>query len=70
VVAETSHPKGHYHNPLTDSEVEGKFRSLASEALGAEGCARVLAEVWDLENSPTLDRLFESLVISRRRTSQ
>jgi 2-methylcitrate dehydratase len=70
VVAETNHPKGHYRNPLTDSEVEGKFRALAFGALGAEGCDRVLAEVWNLENAATLDRLFESLVISRRRTPQ
>src|SRR5947199_6958259 len=69
VAAETSHPKGHYRNPLTDGEVEGKFRGLASGVLGAEGCDRVLSEVWNLENAPTLDRLFESLVISRRRTS-
>jgi 2-methylcitrate dehydratase len=68
VVAETTHPKGHYRNPLTDSEVEEKFRGLASGALGVEGCDRVLAEVWDLENAATLDRLFESLVISRRGT--
>jgi 2-methylcitrate dehydratase len=64
LVAETSHPKGHYRNPLTDREVEEKFRGLAS-ALGAEGYGRVLAEVWALENSATLDKLFESLVISR-----
>ncbi len=68
VVAETSHPKGHYRNPLTDSEVEAKFRGLASGALGAEGCDRVLSEVWSFENSATLDRLFDSLVIPRRRT--
>jgi 2-methylcitrate dehydratase len=70
VVAETSHPKGHYRNPLTDGEVEAKFRGLAAGALGAEGCDRVLAEVWDSENSATLDGLFESLVISRLRTSR
>ncbi|MGE5302092.1 MAG: MmgE/PrpD family protein [Alphaproteobacteria bacterium] len=64
-VAETSHPKGHCRNPLTDAEVEQKFRGLASGTLGAEGCDRVLAEVWDLENSATLDKLFESLVFSR-----
>jgi 2-methylcitrate dehydratase len=69
LAAETSHPKGHYRNPLTDEEVESKFRGLASGALGVEGCDRVLAEVWDLKNAATLDRLFESLVISRRRTS-
>jgi 2-methylcitrate dehydratase len=66
LAAETSHPKGHYRNPLTDGEVEAKFRGLASGALGVEGCDRVLAEVWDLENSATLNRLFESLVISPR----
>src|SRR5262245_28807279 len=69
LAAETSHPKGHHRNPLTDGEVEGKFRGLASGVLGAEGCDRMLAEVWDLENAATLDKLFESLVISRRRTS-
>jgi 2-methylcitrate dehydratase len=61
VAAETSHPKGHLRNPLTDGEVEGKFRGLASGALGANGCAPVLAEAWKLENAATLDGLFESL---------
>lgn len=62
LAAETSHPKGHRRNPLTDQEVEAKFRGLAG-ALGAEGCVRVLAEAWNLENATTLDTLFESLVI-------
>jgi len=65
-VAQTSYPKGHYQNPLTDAELEAKFRGLAYGALGVEGCNRVLAEVWDLENRATLDRLVESLVISPR----
>jgi 2-methylcitrate dehydratase len=70
VMAETTHPKGHYRNPLTDSEIEAKFRGLASGALGAEGCDRVLAQVWDLDNATTLDRLFESLVIPHQRSSR
>jgi 2-methylcitrate dehydratase len=69
VAAETSQPKGHYRNPLTDGEVEAKFSGLASGALEAEGCDRVIAEVWNLENAATVNRLFESLVISRQRTS-
>ncbi|MGB7949564.1 MAG: MmgE/PrpD family protein, partial [Candidatus Binatia bacterium] len=56
VAAETSHPKGHYGNPLTDTEVEEKFRGLAAEALGTEECNRALAEVWNLENSANLDK--------------
>jgi hypothetical protein len=50
---------------MTDAEVEGKFRGLGVGALGAEGCGRVLAQAWKLENLPTLDALFESLAISR-----
>jgi 2-methylcitrate dehydratase len=63
--AEMSHPKGHRRNPLTDEEVEAKFRGLASGALGAAGCDRALAELWRLENAATVDGLFESLVIAR-----
>jgi 2-methylcitrate dehydratase len=69
VAAETSYPKGHYRNPLTDREVEGKFRGLAAKAQGVEACDRVLAQVWNLENAATLDALFDSLVISSPRTS-
>jgi len=61
LTAETRHPKGHRANPLTDAEVEQKFRGLADGRLGAEGSARVLDEVWNLEKAPTLDALLESL---------
>src|SRR5207244_6868563 len=62
LTAETSHPKGHRRNPLTDAEVELKFRGLAAGALGAKGCDRVLSEVWSLEKAATLDGLFDSLL--------
>jgi 2-methylcitrate dehydratase len=67
LTAQTSHPKGHRRNPLTDDEVEAKFRGLAGTALGATGCDRVLAEVWGLEAAPTLDGLFESLTLGKLR---
>jgi 2-methylcitrate dehydratase len=63
LAAQTTHPKGHHRNPLTDEEVEAKFRGLASGALG-QRCDRVLAEVWGLENAATLDGLFESLIVA------
>jgi 2-methylcitrate dehydratase len=65
LAVETNYPKGHRRNPLTDHEVEGKFRGLASSVLGAEGCDAVIAEIWHLDKAATLDRLFDSLVISR-----
>ena len=66
LTAETSHPKGHYRNPLTDAEVEAKFRGLASGALGAAGCDRVLAAVRDLDNAATVDALLASVIIPGR----
>jgi 2-methylcitrate dehydratase len=65
LTAATSYPKGHSRNPLSDQEVEGKFRDLAGGALGAGGCDRVLAEAWGLDKAVTLDTLFETLVVSR-----
>lgn len=65
LTAQISHPKGHYRNPLTDGELEAKFRALAAAALGPERCERVLAEAWGLENTATLDGLFESLIVAR-----
>jgi 2-methylcitrate dehydratase len=62
--AETNYPKGHHRNPLTDGEVEEKFRGLARRASGGAGWDRLLAEVWSLENASTLDGLFESLTIA------
>jgi 2-methylcitrate dehydratase len=65
LAAETRHPKGHRANPLTDAEVEEKFRGLASTGLGSEGCDRVVAHAWDLDKAATLDALLDSLVITR-----
>ena len=48
-------------NPLTDAEVELKFRGLASAALSAAACDRALAEVWGLDRAPSLDGLFAAL---------
>ena len=63
LTAETSHPKGHRRNPLTDGEVEAKFRGLASAALGPDGGDRVLAHGWHLAEAATLNPLLDSLTI-------
>ncbi|MBI2887278.1 MAG: MmgE/PrpD family protein [Chloroflexi bacterium] len=63
LLADTNHPKGHYRNPLTDAEVEGKFRELAEGALPSSRCDEALAQIWALDQLPGLDALFESLVV-------
>ena len=63
VSAHTAFPKGNRFNPLSDSEVEAKFRSLASQELGESSCDRTLELVWSLDKLANLDDLFDSLVV-------
>jgi len=47
--AETRYFKGHVKNPLTDAEIETKFRMLAAHALTPAQADKVLAAAWRLE---------------------
>ena len=60
--AETAYPKGHRQNPLTDAELEAKFRHLAADTLPEPQCRAALAQLWSLEQAPNLRALFDSLV--------
>ena len=55
--AETRHFKGHAQNPLTDGEIEGKFRSLAAGALSPAQIDKVLATAWRLEKLDDIGKL-------------
>jgi 2-methylcitrate dehydratase len=48
-VAETRFFKGHASSPLSDAEVEAKFRQLAAPVLPEVNIRNILATVWDLE---------------------
>ena len=60
--AHTTYPKGHRCNPMSDAEVEAKFRNLSSGTLSSAQCDRVLEIAWSLDSSPDLNELFDSLV--------
>ena len=60
---ETSFPKGHKNNPLDDSEINGKFKRLASPTITNEQCDTALGLLWDLENLETFDEVFDALVV-------
>ena len=47
---QVAYHKGHYRNPLTDNEVDRKFRSLAQEHLSAERVDALLDRLWHLED--------------------
>ncbi|HEV8061744.1 MAG TPA: MmgE/PrpD family protein [Gemmataceae bacterium] len=55
LVKEVEFPRGHARNPMTDAEVEKKFRATVEPRYGAERAAKILKVCWDLESlkSPT-----------------
>ena len=59
--AQVAYHKGHYRNPLSDGEVEDKFRSLASEHLGPDRVDALLAHLWHIDEAPDLGELFSLL---------
>jgi 2-methylcitrate dehydratase len=47
---EIEFPRGHAGNPMTDSEVEAKFRALVEPTYGRATADAVLAKCWEFEN--------------------
>jgi len=54
-------PRGHPRNPMTDMEVEGKFRSLTKGKLSRRAGDRALATLWNLEKVKDLGSLLRLL---------
>jgi 2-methylcitrate dehydratase len=50
LVREVEFPRGHARNPMTDAEVEQKFRSVVEPRYGKAKADQVLARCWDFEN--------------------
>jgi len=60
-VAEARYFKGHAKRPLSDQEIELKFRTLAEKALGKKQADAVLATAWKLEQLSDIGELLELL---------
>jgi 2-methylcitrate dehydratase len=60
LVREVEFPRGHANNPMTDAEVEKKFRSTVEPRYGKAKADRILAACWEMEklkNASDLVRL-------------
>ena len=51
--------RGHWKNPMTDAEMEEKFRGLAHKHLPPERLNNLLKQLWALENMPKAGALVE-----------
>jgi 2-methylcitrate dehydratase len=47
---EVAYPRGHAGNPMTDAEVEAKFRATVEPRYGKARADMILARCWDLES--------------------
>jgi 2-methylcitrate dehydratase len=54
LMREVEFPRGHARNPMTDAEVEHKFRALVEPRYGKERAGRILAACWALEKLRTV----------------
>src|SRR5919106_4957219 len=62
-VAQGVYPKGFPQHPMSDADVEAKFRSCCADLLTAHQCDQALALLWSLEAQPNLQALFDNLVV-------
>jgi 2-methylcitrate dehydratase len=54
--------RGHFKNPMTDAEMEEKFRSMAQKQLPTERVDNLLRILWNIENEPQLSKLIAATV--------
>jgi 2-methylcitrate dehydratase len=57
------HPKGHPMNPMTDADLEEKFRSMAGKLMGEQQMGRIIDTVYNLEKLDDIGELLRLLVI-------
>ena len=48
--------RGHFKNPMTDAEMEEKFRLLVAKHLPADRVDRLLRLLWSIENEPNVEQ--------------
>jgi 2-methylcitrate dehydratase len=62
-VSEIRYPKGHEKSPMTDAEIERKFRDLSAGRLDARRRDKALEALWELERVEDAGRLTELIAV-------
>ena len=61
LVEQDSYPRGHTRNPMTEADVETKFRQLAEGLLKPEAPDKVLDALWRFDEAKTIGGVLELL---------
>ena len=59
------YPKGHTENPMTDADIETKFRDLSEDVLGKTRTAGVLETLWRLDEVLRIGAVMDLLTFKR-----
>ncbi len=65
-VVEIENSKGNAANPLSDEEVEAKFRSLVEGAMGQEQTESLLSRLWAFEDEPSVSGVVGAMSLQQR----
>jgi 2-methylcitrate dehydratase len=63
LMARVDYPRGHPKNPMTDEELENKFRALMDGVLTREQVNTVINLTRNLENLEDIKKLLKAMVI-------
>jgi 2-methylcitrate dehydratase len=63
---QVDYPHGHAENPLTDSEVEAKFRQLSDRVIGGSRAEAALRWMWQIEEHATPRKLWRLMELGVR----
>lgn len=63
ITGEMIYPKGHPLNPMTDLEVEQKFKELGAWALTGKKAEEILSRIWELEKMADIKELMRLFII-------
>ncbi|MFH1086952.1 MAG: hypothetical protein V1737_00020, partial [Chloroflexota bacterium] len=55
------HPRGHYLNPMDDSEIEGKFHQMARRYMDEGQRREIIAAVYEIDRLDNVEKLLELL---------
>jgi 2-methylcitrate dehydratase len=56
---EVEFPRGHAQNPMSDAEVEKKFRTMVEPKYGKDRASKMLATCWNLDKQANVTELLE-----------
>ncbi|HEY9446110.1 MAG TPA: MmgE/PrpD family protein [Burkholderiales bacterium] len=62
-VAEIRYPKGHQKNPMSDGEIESKFRELCAGRFDAVRCDKALEALWQLQSVDDVGQITALLAV-------